>query len=113
MSERYAPGEILLAALVFTSQTGAKKRPVVVIRDGGDDDVLVAPVSSQAVRVTYDVLLNDWQKAGLRLPSVVRVEKLATIEKATVLRSLGRAGAEDWARVKASLTQLCHEILGG
>jgi len=113
MPARHSPGELLLAALVFTSQAGAKNRPVMVIRDGGDDDLLVAPVSGQAVRVAYDVMLNDWQKAGLRLPSVVRVEKLATIEKATVRRSLGRASAADWARVKESLTQLCEEILGG
>ena len=113
MPKRHSPGEILLAALVFTSQAGAKKRPVMVIRDAGDEDLLVAPVSGQAVRVAYDVVLSDWQKAGLRLPSIVRVEKLATIEKGTVLRSLGRASAADWSRVKGSLTQLCEDILKG
>jgi mRNA interferase MazF len=111
--KRHSPGEILLAALVFTSQAGAKKRPVMVIRDAGDDDLMVAPVSGQPVRVAYDVILSDWQKAGLRLPSVVRVEKLATIEKGTVLRNLGRVSAADWARVKERLKQLCEEILGG
>jgi len=84
-----------------------------VIRDAGDDDILVAPVSGQAVRVLYDVMLSDWQRAGLRLPSVVRVEKLATIEKSTVLRSLGKASAADWARIKESLTRLWGEILQG
>jgi mRNA interferase MazF len=113
MPERHSPGEVLLASLVFTSQAGAKKRPGMVIRDAGDDDILVAPVSGQAARVAYDVILGDWQRAGLRLPSVVRVEKLATIEKSTVLRSLGRASAADWARIKESLTQLCGEILHG
>ena len=49
MPERYSPGEILLAALVFTSQAGTKKRPVMVIRDAGADDLLVAPVTSQAL----------------------------------------------------------------
>jgi mRNA interferase MazF len=68
MPERHSPGEILLAALVFTSQDGAKKRPLMVIRDAGDDDLLVAPVTGQAARVAYDVVLNDWQGAGLRLP---------------------------------------------
>jgi mRNA interferase MazF len=113
MPERHPPGEILLAALVFTSQAGVKKRPVMVIRDAGDDDILVAPVTGQSGRVAYDVSLGDWQRAGLRLPSVVRVEKLATIAKSTVLRSLGRASASDWARIKESLTKLCGEILRG
>ena len=44
MAERHSPGEILLASLVFTSQARAKKRPVMVIRDAGDDDLLVVPV---------------------------------------------------------------------
>ena len=34
MARGYAPGDILLAALVFTSQTGTKRRPVMVIRSG-------------------------------------------------------------------------------
>jgi len=113
MPKGYAPGDILLAGLVFTSQTGAKRRPVMVIRDGADDDLLVVPVTGQAARVPYDVILRDWQQAGLRLPSVVRVEKLATIAKATVLRGLGRPSAGDWAQVKEMLTQLCAEVLAG
>jgi mRNA-degrading endonuclease toxin of MazEF toxin-antitoxin module len=111
MPKHFAPGEILLATLVFSSQTGAKKRPVIVVRDAGDDDLLVAPVTSQAARSTYDVILNHWQQAGLRLPSIVRLDKLATIEKATVLRNLGRPGEEDLARVKERLGGLCHEII--
>jgi len=47
------------------------------------------------------------------LPSVVRVEKLATIEKSTVLRRLGKASANDWATVKQSMKRLCEEILSG
>ena len=47
MPQLHSPAEILLAALVFTSQAGAKKRPVMVIRDTRDDDLLVAPVTGQ------------------------------------------------------------------
>ena len=98
MARGYAPGDILLAALVFTSQTGTKRRPVMVTRDAGDDDLLVVPVTGQAARVPYDVVLSQWQEAGLRLPSVVRLEKLATIEKTTVLRSLGSPSTDDWVK---------------
>ena len=47
------------------------------------------------------------------MPSVVRVEKLATIEKSTVLRRLGKVTINDWAAVKQSMKRLCEEILGG
>jgi mRNA interferase MazF len=80
----YFQGEVLLARLVFSNGHGAKRRPVLVIHDFGDDDLLVAPITSQAARGAADVMLSDWQGAGLKLPSVVRVEKLATIAKSCV-----------------------------
>jgi mRNA-degrading endonuclease toxin of MazEF toxin-antitoxin module len=58
-----------------------------------------------------DVPLTQWQAAGLRLASVVRVEKLATIEKTTILRQLGRLHDADRPRVETALRQLCRQIL--
>ena len=70
----HTQGEVLLAWLVFSDGQGAKRRPVLVVHDFGDDDLLVAPITSQAARVCADVGLSDWQGAGLKLPSVVRLE---------------------------------------
>jgi mRNA-degrading endonuclease toxin of MazEF toxin-antitoxin module len=52
--------------------------------------LLVAPVTSQAARSPRDAQVVNWQRAGLRLPSIVRLEKLATVEKSTVVRKMGR-----------------------
>jgi mRNA interferase MazF len=109
---RYSPGEILLVALTFTSQAGVKRRPVLVIRDAGDDDLLVAPITSHPARVRYDVAITQWQSSGLRLPSVVRVEKLATVEKSAVLRPLGTCRPVDWASVQRGLRELWAELAG-
>ena len=75
----YAQRDILLVSMVFSNGTGAKKRPVMVVYDSGDDDLLVAPVTSHTARTDHDVRLNEWQKSGLLLPSIVRLEKLATV----------------------------------
>ena len=64
----HTQGEVLLAWLVFSDGQGAKRRPVLVVNDFGDDDLLVAPITSQAARVCADVGLSDWQGAGLKLP---------------------------------------------
>jgi mRNA interferase MazF len=82
-----------------------------VVYDGDDDDLLVAPVTSQAARTSYDVVLVEWQRAGLRLPSVARLEKLATVEKAAVLRRLGFLQRRDLAAVQAALRRLLATIL--
>jgi mRNA interferase MazF len=107
----YSQGEVLLAWLVFSDGQGAKRRPVLVIHDFGDDDLLVTPITSQAARVSADVVLDNWQGAGLKLPSVVRVEKLATIAKSCVARKLGQLPANELVRVKETLAAVFKQIL--
>jgi mRNA-degrading endonuclease toxin of MazEF toxin-antitoxin module len=107
----YSQGDILLVSLVFSSQMGMKRRPVMVVHDTGDADLLVVPVTSHGERTALDVPLSQWQDAGLRLASVVRVEKFATIEKSTVVRPLGRVSATDWSNVEAALRRLWQQIL--
>jgi mRNA interferase MazF len=104
-------GDILLASLVFTSQAGAKRRPVMVVYDGGDDDLLVVPVTSHVGRTSFDVSVGQWQQAGLRLPSIVRVEKLATIEKSAIVRKLGRLHPADLVHVEGALHRFFQAIL--
>lgn len=86
---------------------------MLVIHDAGDDDLLVVPVTSQAWRSARDIFLNNWQQAGLRLPSVARVDKLATIEKGTVVRRLGKLSATDRDEVRTALSQFFQVTLEG
>lgn len=111
MTAAYHFGDVLLVTLGYSSQTGIKRRPVIVLRDVGDADLLVAPVTSQAVRVAYDVPLSDWQQEGLKLPSVVRTEKLATIEKTTIIRELGKLSVQDGSAMEARLAVIFGEIV--
>ena len=108
---RFSPGEILLVPVVFSDGSGHKKRPVVVVYDSGDADVLVAPVTSQMARSPRDVPVVNWQPAGLRLPSIVRLEKMNTVEKSTVIKRMGQLAPDDWKDMKTVLKQLFSEIL--
>jgi mRNA interferase MazF len=99
----FSPGDILLVSVVFSDGSGHKKRPVVIAYDSGDADLLVAPVTSQAERSPRDVAVVNWQRAGLRLPSIVRLEKLATVNKSTVVRRMGQLTPNDWSKIKAVL----------
>ena len=107
----FARGDILLVALVFSNQAGTKRRPVMVVYDGGDDDLMVVPVTSHAGRTAFDVPVGHWPRAGLRLPSVVRAEKLATVEKSAIVRQLGRLSPQDLANVEAALHRFFQAIL--
>jgi mRNA interferase MazF len=107
----FSPGDVLLVPVVFSDGGGHKKRPVVIVYDSGDADLLVAPVTSQAARSPRDVPVVNWQRAGLRLPSIVRLEKLATVEKSTVVKKMGRLAPDDGEKVKTVLKQFFADIL--
>ena len=90
----------------FTDTAGTKRRPALILLDTGDEDVIVARVTGQPVQAAFDVELVEWQQTGLRFPSVARIHKVATIEKALIVNSLGKVGDGDWVRVCTKLRQL-------
>jgi len=109
----YEFGDILLVPFPFTDQSTAKKRPAVVVSSEGyhreRPDLILMAVSSQ-VRPTAlvgEVMVKQWQEAGLRKPSVIK-PVLTTIEEGLVLKRLGRLTQED----KRTLIQALHVILG-
>lgn len=85
----YTFGEVLLLSLGFSDASAAKRRPVLVVCDTQDADILVAPITSHPARSGLDVTLKEWRGAGLRLPSTVRIAKLTTVAKSIIVRKLG------------------------
>lgn len=74
-------------------------------------DVVVAMISSGA-RLTSprlgDVVLRDWQRAGLLRPSVVRVGRLQVIEQRLLSAKRGALESADLAAVDQAL----RDVLG-
>lgn len=109
-NRRLQLGQVVLVRLIFADQTGSKLRPAVVLRQGGDGDLLVAPVTSHGARTTFDVVLLDWQAGGLRLPSVARIDKLATLAPNVLVSQLGVISPRDRSAVVALCRKLVAEI---
>ncbi|NPV09878.1 MAG: type II toxin-antitoxin system PemK/MazF family toxin [Anaerolineae bacterium] len=107
---RYRPGEIVLLRFPFADAVGAKRRPALVMLDVDDDDIVVSRVTSQACQTPFDVEVSAWQEAGLLLPSVVRLHKLATLEKGLVERRLGALNHDDWQQVRSRVLELWSSI---
>ena len=64
----YRPGEIVLLSFPFADATRVKQRPALVLLDTGNEDIVVARVTSQVARGPFDVELVEWREAGLLLP---------------------------------------------
>ncbi len=97
---------MVLLSFPFTSNDRATKRPALVLLDTGDADLVLARVTIRAARTANDVVIEEWQEAGLLLPSIVRLDKLATLEKHLVERTLGELTHGDRGKVEEALKLL-------
>ena len=104
---RIETGTIVLLRFPFTDSTGYNRRPALVLKDLEDDDILVCRITSKIYNTKYDIYLDDWLKFGLRLPSIIRVHKMATLEKDMIVAIMGRIDETVLSKVKL----LCREIL--
>jgi mRNA interferase MazF len=100
---KYQTSDLVLVYFPFVQSDAGKQRPALVLLDAGDADILVARVTTQDYHSRYDVRIEDWQDAGLKAPSVVRMHKLATLEKKLVRRRLGSLALPDRRRIATIL----------
>ena len=77
-----------------------------IINDFSDDDIIVCRITSQIYKTQNDVLIGNWEESGLKLPSVIRVHKLATLEKDTVESLMGKIDNSIKVKVKEILSKL-------
>ena len=91
------PGEIYLARFPFGDVPGMKLRPVLLLTGtmGPVPEVLVAYISSvlPAQPLPSDLIIDltqpAFQTTNLKVPSALRLHKLATIHSSSLARHLG------------------------
>lgn len=99
-------GDIVLLKFPFTDQINSKKRPALVIQDSKDGDIIVCRITTKPYRTSFDINLEDWDKFGLRLPSVVRVHKIASLEKELVDQKIGRLDIVSQKQIRLAFKKL-------
>lgn len=83
-------GDIVLLKFPFTDSKTFKKRPALILFDSQDGDILVCRITSQFYSSDFDLEIKEWKTSGLKLPSVIRIHKLATLEKSMVENLMGK-----------------------
>ena len=103
-------GDIVLVPFPFTDQSGAKKRPAVIVSSNGYNtnrrDLIIMAITSQ-VRTPLgfgEAIVADWQSAGLIKLSVLK-PVFATIEQSLVVRTLGTLSVADTLVVREAVAQ--------
>ena len=99
-------GDIVLIPFPFTDLTGSKKRPALILLSGSLD-VTVSFISTQLHwQEPTDLLLQPNSTNGLKKPSLVRIGKIATIDKALVIGKLGNIDTKKIEKLDNKLIQI-------
>ena len=109
----YNYADVVVVPFPFSGGVGIKKRPAVVISDEqyqkNRHDIILLAVSSRIREpLAYgEVLIQDWQQAGLFKPSVLK-PLVFTFEQKSVLLRLGSLTSTN----KMQLDKLLKNIIG-
>ena len=103
----YSRGDVVLVNFLFSEETGAKRRPAVLVSSDayqrGRWEVIASAVTSNTERILAgDSLLRDWQETGLLFPSVA-TGVIRTIKQGMIVRSLGSLSSRDMEAVERHL----------
>ena len=93
-------GDVVLVDFPFTTGSGSKKRPALVVQCDRNNarlhDTIVAIITSNIATAheptpfAIDSAHPDWVDSGLKLNSEVKYEHLFTFHQARILRTIGK-----------------------
>jgi mRNA interferase MazF len=88
-------GTIILARFPFTDLSGDKRRPALVMSRDNDrrSDLIVCFITSVARSGPDMAPIESGTETGLKVPSVVRFDKIATLDRRVVSGKLGNASS--------------------
>jgi hypothetical protein len=93
----------------FDDGRGYKFRPVIIVgvREDGSLAMMVTS-STNKLHLEHDYLIRDWEQAGLRKPSIARVDRIAFIppEHLGTAGRIGHLSDADIERISATLALL-------
>jgi mRNA interferase MazF len=111
------PGDIVLIHFPQTDLQAGKLRPALVVAStpGRYADVLLALVSSRTYQIIpdFDEIIDpsdsDYEATGLKVRSVIRLARLATVESSVISARLGNISPERLRQLKERLVDWLHK----
>jgi mRNA interferase MazF len=86
-------GELVLIPVPFTDLSASKKRPVLVISNdaynAANQDIIVVAVTSNLAQQGIPITTSDLKQGQMPKPSLVRADKLYTLNQGIVVKRIG------------------------
>lgn len=105
-----AKWEIWFVDMPFEEGIGSKTRPALVL-DSQHCLILVGKMTSHPPRSNYpyEYALIDWQGAGLRCPTTLRLSKRVRLNLTDFIKKIGTIQPVDQVNVRQMLHQITHK----
>jgi len=106
--------DIIVVKFPFASSLKYKARPAVVISNSfyntnSRDTIIILAISSKIdSKLSFEIVIQDWQETGLLKPSVFK-SSIATIEKDFIIRKLGSLSIDDSKNLESLLNKILKE----
>lgn len=99
-------GDIILIPFPFTDLSGVKSRPALVLFSD-EVDITIAFITSQLKwQDEFDVAVQPAELNGLKVSSVIRLSKIATVDKNLCLGKLGSLSDLDLKNINDGLLRI-------
>ncbi|MFA4925023.1 MAG: type II toxin-antitoxin system PemK/MazF family toxin [Ignavibacteriaceae bacterium] len=99
--------KLYLAKIFFTDLTNYKLRPVLLIKEYKDEDVLYLPLTTNLELKGININNGDLEKESLKQTSVVIVLKIGILHKKFLVKELGIVNKEIFSKV---MKEFCTEF---
>jgi mRNA interferase MazF len=104
--------DIVLIPIPFTDLASQKKRPAIIIscdkyNEANEDIVVVALTSNIETRdFTITLTSNDLENGNLKVTSMIRVDKIYTLNKSIVIKTFGRVKPDILIKIRDAILTL-------
>ncbi|MBS1790947.1 MAG: type II toxin-antitoxin system PemK/MazF family toxin [Acidobacteria bacterium] len=96
--------DIVLVRYPFSNLSGAKVRPAVVVNAPHiSRDIIIVPLTSRLTGLlSGEFVLQQWQQAGLNVPSAIK-RGIYTVEESLIVKTVGQLNQIDEQALEMSL----------
>ncbi|MDO8746284.1 MAG: type II toxin-antitoxin system PemK/MazF family toxin [Thermodesulfovibrionales bacterium] len=104
--------DIILIPIPFTDLTSQKKRPAIIISNDNynetHEDIVVVALTSNVESRDFTIMLtnDDMEEGTLKVTSMIRADKIYTLNKSIALKTFGRVTHDILSKIKDSFLKL-------
>lgn len=103
-------GDVILVDVIFSSGTGTKLRPALVLSTNDYNknrgEIIVSGITSNTTRIHEgDTELSEWKKAGLKVPSLATAI-LQTVKKDRIQKRLGQITESELKKIQENISRI-------